>query len=119
MMAKIPKVTVTFDADLDSLKKGVKSATTEVDSFSDRVSDFGKKAALAFAAAGAAIGAFALASVKAAAEDEVGQKKLEETIRNTTSATADQIAGIDKYVTAQSIATATTDFYTVYLSSAG
>jgi hypothetical protein len=109
MMVKIPKVTVTFDADLDSLKKGVKSATTEIDSFSDRVSDFGKKAALAFAAAGAAIGAFALASVKAAAEDEVGQKKLEETIRNTTSATADQIAGIDKYVTAQSIATATTD----------
>ena len=108
-MAKIPKVTVTFDADLDSLKKGVKSATTEVDSFSNRVSDFGKKAALAFAAAAAAIGAFAIASVKAAAEDEASQKKLEETIRNTTAATADQIAGIDKYVTAQSIATATTD----------
>ena len=108
-MAKIPKVTVTFDADLDSLKKGVKSATTEVSSFSDRVSDFGKKAALAFGAASVAIGAFAIASVKAAAEDEAGQKKLEETIRNTTSATADQIAGIDKYVTAQSIATATTD----------
>ena len=109
MMAKIPKVTVTFDADLDSLKKGVKSATTEVDSFSNRVSDFGKKAALAFAAAAAAIGAFAIASVKAAAADEASQKKLEETIRNTTAATADQIAGIDKYVTAQSIATATTD----------
>ena len=109
MMAKIPKVTVTFDADLDSLKKGVKSATTDVNSFSDRVSDFGKKAALAFAAAAAAIGAFAIASVKAAAADEAGQKKLEETIRNTTSATAAQIAGIDKYVTAQSIATATTD----------
>jgi hypothetical protein len=108
-MARIPKVTVTFDADLNQLKSGVKSATTDVDSFSDRVSDFGRKAALAFAAAGAAIGAFALASVKAAAEDEAGQKKLEETIRNTTSATADQIAGIDKYVTAQSIATATTD----------
>lgn len=108
-MARIPKVTVTFDADLNQLKSGVKSATTDVDSFSDRVSDFGKKAALAFAAAGAAIGAFAVASVKAAAEDEAGQKKLEETIRNTTNATADQIAGIDKYVTAQSIATATTD----------
>jgi large-conductance mechanosensitive channel len=108
-MARIPKVTVTFDADLNQLKSGVKSATTDVDSFSDRVSDFGRKAALAFAAAGAAIGAFALASVKAAAEDEAGQKKLEETIRNTTNATAEQIAGIDKYVTAQSIATATTD----------
>jgi large-conductance mechanosensitive channel len=108
-MARIPKVTVTFDADLNQLKSGVKSATTDVDSFSDRVSDFGRKAALAFAAAGAAIGAFALASVKAAAEDEAGQKKLEETIRNTTNATAEQIAGIDKYVSAQSIATATTD----------
>lgn len=108
-MAKIPKVTVTFDADLDQLKKGVKGATTDVDSFSTRVSDFGKKAAVAFAAASAAIGAFAIASVKAAAEDEAGQKKLEETIRNTTNATAEQIAGIDKYVSAQSIATATTD----------
>jgi len=108
-MARIPKVTVTFDADLNQLKSGVKSATTDVDSFSTRVSDFGKKAAVAFAAASAAIGAFAIASVKAAAEDEAGQKKLEETIRNTTNATADQIAGIDKYVTAQSIATATTD----------
>ena len=75
----------------------------------DKSSEFGKKAAAAFAVAGAAIGAFAIASVKAAAEDEAGQKKLEETIRNTTNATAEQIAGIDKYVTAQSIATATTD----------
>ena len=53
-MAGIPKVKVTFDADLDELKKGVKSATGEVQSFGDRVTDFGKKAALAFAAAGAA-----------------------------------------------------------------
>jgi large-conductance mechanosensitive channel len=108
-MARIPKVTVTFDADLNQLKTGVKSATTDVESFGDKVGDFGKKAAAAFAVAAAAIGAFAVASVKAAAEDEAGQKKLEETIRNTTNATADQIAGIDKYVTAQSIATATTD----------
>jgi hypothetical protein len=109
MMAKIPKVTVSFDADLNKLKSGVKDATQDVESFGDKVSNFGKKAAAAFAVAGAAIGAFAAASVKAAAEDEAGQKKLEETIRNTTNATADQIAGIDKYVTAQSIATATTD----------
>jgi large-conductance mechanosensitive channel len=108
-MAKIPKVTVSFDADLSKLKSGVNNATEDVESFGDKVSNFGKKAAAAFAIAGAAIGAFAVASVKAAAEDEAGQKKLEETIRNTTNATADQIAGIDKYVTAQSIATATTD----------
>jgi hypothetical protein len=96
-------------ADVAEFSKNIKSAGKETETIGDQFSAFGKKAGLAFAAAGAAIGAFAIASVKAAAEDEVGQKKLEETIRNTTSATADQIAGIDKYVTAQSIATATTD----------
>jgi hypothetical protein len=96
-------------ADVAEFSKNIKGASKDTETIGDQFSAFGKKAAVAFAAAGAAIGAFAIASVKAAAEDEVGQKKLEETIRNTTSATADQIAGIDKYVTAQSIATATTD----------
>jgi hypothetical protein len=96
-------------ADVAEFSKNIKVASKDTETIGDQFTAFGKKAAVAFAAAGAAIGAFAIASVKAAAEDEVGQKKLEETIRNTTSATADQIAGIDKYVTAQSIATATTD----------
>ena len=96
-------------ADVAEFTKGIKVASKDTESIGDQFMDFGKKAGLAFAAAGAAIGAFALASVKAAAEDEVGQKKLEETIRNTTSATADQIAGIDRYITRQSIATNTTD----------
>ena len=96
-------------ADVAEFTKGINTASKDTQSIGDQFEAFGKKAALAFAAAGAAIGAFAIASVKAAAEDEVGQKKLEETIRNTTTATAEQIAGIDKYVTAQSIATATTD----------
>ena len=96
-------------ADVAEFSKNIKVASKDTETIGDQFTAFGKKAAVAFAAAGAAIGAFAIASVKAAAEDEVGQKKLEETIRNTTSATAEQIAGIDKYVTAQSIATATTD----------
>jgi len=108
-MAGIPKVKITFDADFDDLKKGIKGSQAEVETFADKVGDFGKKAAVAFAAAGAAIGAFAISAVKAAAEDETAQTKLQETIRNTTNATAEQIAGIDKYITAQSIATATTD----------
>ena len=96
-------------ADVAEFSKNIKVASKDTETIGDQFEAFGKKAALAFAAAAAAIGAFAVASVKAAAEDEAGQKKLEETIRNTTSATAEQIAGIDKYVTAQSIATATTD----------
>jgi hypothetical protein len=96
-------------ADVANFTKDIGTAGKSTQTLGDQASDFGKKAALAFAAAGAAIGAFAIASVKAAAEDEAGQKKLEETIRNTTNATAEQIAGIDKYITKQSIATATTD----------
>jgi hypothetical protein len=96
-------------ADVAEFTKNIKTAGKDTESIGDQFTAFGKKAAVAFAAAGAAIGAFAIASVKAAAEDEVGQKKLEETIRNTTSATADQIAGIDRYITKQSIATNTTD----------
>jgi len=108
-MAGIPKVKITFDADLDELKKGVKSATGEVQSFGDRVGEFGKKAALAFAVAGAAVTAFAVSAVKAAAQDQAAQQKLEETIKATTDATAQQIAGIDRYVTQTSIAAAVTD----------
>ena len=71
-MAKIPKVTVTFDADLNSLKKGVKNATTDVDSFGTKVGNFSKKAALAFAAVAAAVGAMAIKigtdAVKAASD---------------------------------------------------
>ena len=96
-------------ADVADFTKNIGTAGKSTQTLGDQASEFGKKAALAFAAAGAAIGAFAMASVKAAAEDEAGQKKLEETIRNTTNATAQQIAGIDKYITKQSIATATTD----------
>jgi len=96
-------------ADVADFTKNLGTAGKSTQTLGDQASEFGKKAALAFAAAGAAIGAFAMASIKAAAEDEAGQKKLEETIRNTTNATAEQIAGIDKYITKQSIATATTD----------
>jgi hypothetical protein len=43
-MAGIPKVRVQFDADFDQLKKGVKGATNEVQSFGSKVGDFSKKA---------------------------------------------------------------------------
>jgi hypothetical protein len=93
-MAKIPKVTVTFDADLDSLKKGVKGATTEVDSFGTKVGDFSKKAALAFAAVAAAAGAMAIKigvdAVKAASD-------LSETISKVNVLFGDTAKDIEKF----------------------
>jgi hypothetical protein len=50
-MAGIPKVKITFDADFDELKKGVKGAQNEVEGFSSKIGKFGKVAAAAFAAA--------------------------------------------------------------------
>jgi hypothetical protein len=96
-------------ADVDELKKGLASANKEVESTADKIGEFGKKAALAFAAVGAAVGAFAVSAVKAAAEDEKARKSLEQTIRSNTKATEEQIAGLDDYISRQSIATATTD----------
>jgi hypothetical protein len=96
-------------ADVDELKKSLNSANKEVESSADKIADFGKKAALAFAAAGAAVTAFAVSAVKAAAEDEKARKTLEQTIRANTRATDEQIKGIDNYIDKQSIATATTD----------
>jgi hypothetical protein len=59
-MAGIPKVKISFDADYSELKKGVKGAQGEVESFSSKVADFGKKAAAAFAVAAVAAGAMAV-----------------------------------------------------------
>lgn len=102
-------LTLALAADIDNLKKGLDDAEKVVNKSADQIADFGKKAALAFAAVGAAATAFAVSAVKAAAEDEKARKSLEQTIRSSTQATEDQIASIDKYITKQSIATATTD----------
>lgn len=59
-MAGIPKVKISFDADYSELKKGVKGAQQEVQSFGDKVGEFGKKAAAAFAVAAVAAGAMAV-----------------------------------------------------------
>jgi hypothetical protein len=107
MMAK--PLTIALAADIDNLQKGLKDAEKAVDKSAAQIIDFGKKAALAFAAVGAAATAFAVSAVKAAAQDEKARKNLEQVIRSSTQATEEQILGIDKYITAQSIATATTD----------
>jgi hypothetical protein len=102
-------LTVALAADIDSLKKGLNDAEKVVNNSADQIADFGKKAAVAFAVVGAAATAFAVSAVKAAAQDEKSRKQLEQTIRSNTQATEEQISAIDKYITKQSIATATTD----------
>jgi hypothetical protein len=112
-MAGIPKVKITFDADLDGLRKGVNGASTEVSGFGDKVKKFGKVAGAAFAAAGVAAAAYAgkllVDGVKAAIEDEAAQAKLATTLTNVTGATTKQIAAVESQILKTSLLTGLTD----------
>jgi hypothetical protein len=95
--------------DVSNLVSSLKTGEKATDNYTKTLTDFGKKAALAFAVAGAAVGAFAVASVKAALADESAQRKLEETIRATTNASADQVAAVAKYIDTTAVAVGVTD----------
>jgi phage-related protein len=112
-MAGIPKVKITFDADFDELKKGVKGAQTEVEGFSSKIGKFGKVAAAAFAAATVAAAAYAgkllIDGVQSAIADEAAQAKLAATLQNVTGATDAQIAAVEEQITKTSLLTGITD----------
>ena len=112
-MAGIPKVKITFDADFDELKKGVKGAQNEVEGFSDKSGKFGKVAAAAFAAASVAAVAYAgkllVDGVKSAIADAAAQEKLALTLQNVTGATKAQIKATESYITKTSLAYGVTD----------
>jgi hypothetical protein len=112
-MAGIPKVKITFDADFDELKRGVKGAENEVQSFGDRMGKFGKIAGAAFAAAGAAALAYGAVLLKQGVEsaiaDEKAQAKLATTLQNVTSATDAQIAAVENQILQTSLLTGLTD----------
>ena len=112
-MAGIPKVKITFDADFDELKRGVKGAENEVQSFGDKMGKFGKMAGAAFAVAGAAALAYGAVLLKQGVEsaiaDEKAQAKLALTLQNVTGATDAQIAAVENQILQTSLLTGLTD----------
>ena len=112
-MAGIPKVKITFDADFEELKRGVKGAENEVQSFGDKMGKFGKMAGAAFAVAGAAALAYAglllKQGVQSAIADEAAQAKLATTLQNVTGATDAQIAAVENQILQTSLLTGLTD----------
>jgi hypothetical protein len=112
-MAGIPKVKITFDADFDELKRGVKGAEQEVQGFGDKMGKFGKIAGAAFAAAGAAALAYGAVLLKQGVEsaiaDEQAQAKLAVTLQNVTGATDAQIAAVENQILQTSLLTGLTD----------
>ena len=106
-------LTLKLLADVDNFTKNLKSADNEVQTFGGKVADFGKKAGLAFAAAGAAAvayaGKLAIDGVQSAIADAAAQEKLALTLKNVTGATEDQIEATEDYITKTSLAFGVTD----------
>lgn len=100
-------------ADVDELKKSLKTGEQEVQGFGDKVSDFGKKAGLAFAAATAAAAAYAtklaVDGVKAAIEDEAAQLRLASALKTATGATDGQIKATEDYISKTALAVGIAD----------
>ena len=100
-------------ADVDDLKKKLGQGEQEVKGFGDKLGEFGKKAAAAFAVAAAAAAAYAgkllVDGVKAAIEDEKAQAKLATTLQNTTGATREQIRAVEDQILKMSLATGVAD----------
>lgn len=100
-------------ADVDQLKKSLAQANGDVENSSSKIGDFGAKAGLAFAAAGAAAAVYAgkllVDGVQSAIADEAAQAKLATTLRNVTGATDAQIASTEAFILKTSLATGITD----------
>lgn len=100
-MAEIRTLKLNLLADVDSFTKGLKKADTKTTAWSKNVTKASKIAAAGFAAAGAAVTAYAIEAVKAAAEDEKSQARLAKALKNTTHATTSQIAATEEWITKQ------------------
>jgi len=100
-------------ADIDDLKNKLNQADNAVETNSEKISAFGKKAAAAFAVAAAAAVAYgtklAVDGVKAAIEDEAAQLRLANALRTATGATNDQIKATEDFILKTSLATGVAD----------
>jgi hypothetical protein len=100
-------------ADVDQLKKSLAQADGDVKDSASKIGDFSKKVGLAFAAAGAAAGAYAVKlavdGVKAAIADEAAQARLAATLRNVVGASNDQIKAVEQQILKTSLLTGKTD----------
>lgn len=100
-------------ADVDDLKKKLGEADKAVETNSSKISEFGKKAAAAFAVAAAAAvayaGKLAIDGVKAAIEDEQAQLRLAAALRSATGATEGQIRATEDFILQTSLATGVAD----------
>lgn len=107
-MADVRTLKLNLLADVDQFGRSLAKADNDAKGFAGGLKKYGKIAAAAFVAAGAAAAAYAVKigvdGVKAAIEDEQSQVKLAQALKNTTNATDAQIASTEEYITKQQLA---------------
>jgi hypothetical protein len=112
-MADLRVLKLALLAETKDFVKGLDQAEKNTKTFSQKLSAGVKKAALAFAALGAAAGAAAIKigkdAVKAAIEDEQSQKRLATALQNSTGATDAQIKSTEAFITKAQNATGVVD----------
>jgi cell division protein FtsB len=95
--------------DVSNLVSSLKTGEKATDDYTKTLTDFGKKAAVAFTVAATAATAFAVSAVKNALADESAQRKLAETLRASTTATEAQISAVSDWIDTTSVAIGVTD----------
>ena len=112
-MAGSRTLKLTILGDVDNLNKSLKTATTDVETFGDKMGKVGKMVGAAFVAAAAAAGAYAvkigIEGVKAAIEDEKAQTQLALALENATGATTAQIKATEDSILKMSLASGVAD----------
>lgn len=100
-------------ADIDDLKKNLTNGSNDVQTFGDKLTNFGKVAGAAFLAAGVAAvayaGKLAVDGVKSAIEDEAAQLRLAASLKNVIGATDATIAATEDYILKTELAFGVTD----------
>lgn len=106
-MADTRTLKLSLLADVQKFLNGMDKADKGTQTFSDKIGKYSKAMVKSFAIAGAAAGAYAIKlgvdGVKAAVEDELSQKKLEQALKNTTGATDDQVKATEAYIKKQQL----------------
>ena len=102
-------LTLKLLADINDFTSNLTKGSKHTQTFADEVSAFGKKAALAFTAAAAAVGTYVTSVVNNAAKDQAAQRQLALTLQNTTNATQSQISAVEGWINKTSIAIGITD----------
>jgi len=100
---------VGLAADISDFSKGLDKANKESQTFGEKMGTAAKAGAIALAAAGAAAIKVGIELAKNAAEDAAAQRVLALTLENTTKATDAQVAAVEKYISATSLAFGVTD----------